>query len=509
MFDGQSEYFKPPHSVSPLPEGLHVGLYVVGAFGLLSFLATLSLLSFVAYRFCTWRDHYKTFIGYNQYVLLFLNLVLADLMQAASFLISFYWIAIDGILAPTPACQGQGFLLHLGDVASAFFVLAIALHTYYTVVLSRRIPYRIFGGMVIMVWLIVIFLTVLGVAIHKDTYFVRAGAWCWISSDYEPERLGLHYFWLFLSEFGLIVLYVVTFIHLRKKTRSMFSAENSVANQKSIDAVNRITTLMMLYPLVYVVLTLPLSAARMWSMARNGQSPGNVTNCVTGALLASCGWVDCLLYTLTRERLLDQTMNKARGTGTGTGSGGTGTDLNASYSDHQSKNGAILQTTTWTVSNESCDMEDEERRRRRRMIATGLDDDDQGGNNSAATQQSSAAAAVAGSGSDAYSDSDEMSARTAIIGGTATPARSKSEVESTHEARRTTASDRSRSPSPTGSVDPIIAREKQQQQKQQQKQQKQSGVSRVLSSATRKRDFAAGAGVVGGEKGYELGRMQR
>jgi hypothetical protein len=369
-------------------------------------------------------------------------------------------------------------------------VLAIALHTYYTVVLSRRVPYRIFGGMVIMVWLIAIFLTVLGLAIHKDQYFVRAGAWCWISSDYEPERLGLHYFWLFLSEFGLIVLYVVTFIHLRKKTRSMFSAENSVANQKSIDAVNRITTLMMLYPLVYVVLTLPLSAARMWSMARNGQSPGNVTNCVTGALLASCGWVDCLLYTLTRERLLDQTMNKARGPGTGTGTGGTGTDLNASYSDHQSKNGAILQTTTWTVSNESCDLEDEERRRRRRMIATGLDDDDnEGGNNSAnPTQQSSAAA-----GLDAYSESglsDETPAGAA-------PARSESEVEST-QAR----ADRSRSPSPTGSVDPIIARERKE------KQQKQSGVSRVLSSATRKRDFATGA-VVGGEKGYELGRMQR
>jgi hypothetical protein len=495
LFDGDSEYFKPPHSVSPLPEGLHVGLYVVGACGLLSFLATLSLLSFVAYRFCTWRDHYKTFIGYNQYVLLFLNLVFADLFQALAFVISFFWLSKDAILAPTAACRAQGLMLHLGDVASAFFVLAIALHTYYTVVLSRRVPYRIFGGMVIMVWLIVIFLTVLGYAIHKETYFVRAGAWCWISSDYEPERLGLHYFWLFLSEFGLIVLYVVTFIHLRKKTRAMFSAENSVANQKSINAVNRITTLMMLYPLVYVVLTLPLSSARMWSMARNGQSPGNVTNCVTGALLASCGWVDCLLYTLTRERLLDQTMNKARGpgTGTGTGTGGTGTDLNASYSDHQSKNGAILQTTTWTVSNESCDLEDEERRRRKRMIATGIEDDE--GGNIAATQQSSAAAA------DAYSDSDEMSARAAITDGTATPARSKSEVESTQARRMTT--DRSRSPSPTGSVDPIIARERKEKQ-----QQKQSGVSRVLSSATRKRDFATGA-VVGGEKGYELGRMQR
>jgi hypothetical protein len=497
MFDGQSEYFKPPHSISPLPEGLHTGLYVVGACGLLSFLATLSLLSFVAYRFCTWRDHYKTFIGYNQYVLLFLNLVLADLFQATAFIVSFFWISKDAILAPTSACQAQGFLLHLGDVASAFFVLAIAIHTYYTVVLSRRVPYRIFGGMVIMVWLIVIFLTVLGLAIHKETYFVRAGAWCWISSDYEPERLGLHYFWLFLSEFGLIVLYAVTFIHLRKKTRAMFSVD-SVTNKKSIDAVNRITTLMMLYPLVYVVLTLPLSAARMWSMARNGKSPSNVTNCITGALLASCGWVDCLLYTLTRERLLDQTMNKARGPGTGTGTGGTGTDLNASYSDHQSKNGAILQTTTWTVSNESCDLQDEERRRRRRMIATGLDDNDE--DDVDAVQQHSAQQSATAPMGDAYSETG-LSDETSSAG--AAPARSKSEVDSTQARRATT--DRSRSPSPTGSVDPIIARERKEEKKKQ-----QSGVSRVLSSATRKRDFAAGAGaVVGGEKGYELGRMQR
>jgi hypothetical protein len=425
-----------------MPEGLNTGLIIVGACGLLSFLATLSLLSFVAYRFCTWRDHYTTFIGYNQYVLLFLNLAFADLCQAAAFLVSFYWIAQDAILAPTSACTAQGFLLHLGDVASAFFVLAIAIHTYWTAVMSRRVPYRVFGCILVILWLGVIFLTVLGLAIHKDTYFVRAGAWCWISNDYEPERLGLHYFWLFLSEFGLIVLYVVTFIQLRSKTNSLFSEDRaagvSVTNQKSIDAVNRITTLMMLYPFVYVVLTLPLSAARMWSMARGGQSPSNVTNCVTGALLASCGWVDCLLYTLTRERLLANTMQKdPKKNGTG------GTSTGQSYSDQQSKNGTILQTTTWTVQNESFDLEREE----------------------GSTAQV-----------EAYNDGvRDLS-----------PGRSKSESEGNV---------RDRSPSPTGSVDPIFAREQQQQQK--------SGVSRVLS-ATRRKDFAPSS-----EKVYELDTLQR
>jgi hypothetical protein len=438
VYNGKDGYFQAPHSITPLPQGLGTGLIVVGACGLASFLATLSLISFVAYRFVTWRDHYTTFIGYNQYVLLFLNLVFADLCQAAAFLISFYWVAEDAILAPTRACQAQGFLLHFGDVASAFFVLAIATHTYWTAVLSRRIPYRVFGCIVIILWLAAIFLTVLGLAIHKDTYFVRAGAWCWISSDYEPERLGLH-FWLFLSEFGLIVLYVVTFIQLRKRTRALFSEDRnagvSVTNQKSIDAVNRITTLMMLYPFVYVVLTLPLSAARMWSMARDGKSPSNVTNCVVGALLASCGWVDCLLYTLTRQRLLANTMQR------GSRIGATGTGTGQSWSDEQSKGGTILQTTTWTVENESFDLDREEVNIARVQAYDG--------------------------------GARDLS-----------PARSKSIAEGNV---------RDRSPSPTGSVDPIIAREQQQQHQH----------SRVLS-ATRRRDFASGS-----EKAYELDDLHR
>jgi hypothetical protein len=450
FYNGQDGYFQPPHSIAPMPQGLNTGLIIVGTCGLASFLATLSLISFVAYRFITWRDHYTTFIGYNQYVLLFLNLVFADLCQAAAFLVSFYWIAQDAILAPTSACQAQGFLLHFGDVASAFFVLAIATHTYWTAVMSRRIPYRVFGAMLVILWLGVIFLTVLGLAIHKDKYFVRAGAWCWISSDYEPERLGLHYFWLFLSEFGLIVLYVVTFVQLRSKTNSLFREDRdagvSVANQRSIDAVNRITTLMMLYPFVYVVLTLPLSAARMWSMARGGQSPSNVTNCVTGALLASCGWVDCLLYTLTRERLLANTMNKnskASVTGTGTGQ---------SYSDQQSKGGTIMQTTTWTVQNESFDID----RRQEGNVAQ----------------------------VEAYNEDDVRDL---------SPGRSKSDTEGNVRGRSPSPS--GSVPSLTGSVDPIIAREQQQQQR--------SGVSRMLS-ASRKKDFAPGA-----DKIYELDTLQR
>ena len=348
---GREGYYPPPHSIDPLPHDIHYGLIIVGICGLASFLSTLTLFSFLMYRFLTWRAHYKTFIGYNQYIVLFLNLVFADLLQATAFVISFYWIAKDAILAPTHACTGQGFLLHFGDVASAFFVLSIAVHTYATAAQNKRIRYSKFAIAIGVTWLLALFLTVLGLALHGRRYFVRAGGWCWVSNDYETERLALHYVWLFLAEFGLVIVYMATFFALRRQTSRAFMGQRdehgNLPNQHTIDTVNRITKLMMIYPVVYIVLTLPLSSSRMWSMAHDGKSVSDITACTVGALLASCGWVDCLLYTLTRKRLLSETMGAMSGR-----SGNSGHDSKAGGQNNMN---SILQTKTWTVRNDSID----------------------------------------------------------------------------------------------------------------------------------------------------------
>ena len=64
----------------------------------------------------------------------------------------------------------------------------------------------------------------------------------------------------------------------------------------------------MLYPCVYIVLTLPLSIGRMWSMAHPGHHLYDPYAIAAAALLTSCGWIDSLLYTLTRKALLRDTM---------------------------------------------------------------------------------------------------------------------------------------------------------------------------------------------------------
>lgn len=43
-------------------------------------------------------------------------------------------------------------------------------------------------------------------------------------------------------------------------------------------------------------------------MSHGAEPTSNLYTCIAGSLLTSCGWVDSLLYTLTRKRLLQDTM---------------------------------------------------------------------------------------------------------------------------------------------------------------------------------------------------------
>lgn len=145
---------------------------------------------------------------------------------------------------------------------------------------------------------------------------------------------------------------MLIFFKLRRKTSKLFAeqgrASNELANKNTVQAVNRITKLMMLYPFVYVLLTLPISACRMWSMAHHGQSISDITQCIVGALLASCGWVDCLLYSLTRKRLMRETMGGA----SNSSHGSKGRSQVGQGSDDPK---TIMRTTTIAVHSDSFD----------------------------------------------------------------------------------------------------------------------------------------------------------
>jgi hypothetical protein len=58
-----------------------------------------------------------------------------------------------------------------------------------------------------------------------------------------------------------------------------------------------------MYPFVYLLLTLPIAIGRM--IAMTGKTLPETFFVVAGVLLTSCGWIDALLYTLTRRILVN------------------------------------------------------------------------------------------------------------------------------------------------------------------------------------------------------------
>jgi hypothetical protein len=292
--DLEKDHFAYPNSLESLEPLYRSGLIYLGLLAVLSMVSVTALLIFITHRLIAWRRHYREYVGYNQYVVLIYNLLIADLQQSIAFSISFHWLRIDKMIAPTSACFIQGWFLQIGDVSSGFFVLAIAIHTWMGVVKGYKLPYVWFIVSVLAIWFVALVLTVLGPAMHRERYFTRTAGWCWVSVDFQDERLWLHYLWIFIVEFGTIVIYAHIFFHLRGRIRSIINNDTS--------KLHRATKFMIMYPAVYVILTLPIAVGRM--VAMTGKPLPEVFYLVAGALLTSCGWIDALLYTLTRRVLV-------------------------------------------------------------------------------------------------------------------------------------------------------------------------------------------------------------
>lgn len=139
-----------------------------------------------------------------------------------------------------------------------------------------------------------------------------------MSPKNEDERLWGHYFWIFVSEFGTIVLYAIMFFYLRRRMQQAKQLRRG--QQESLHRLNRVVVYMVVYPLVYLVLSLPLAAGRM-ATAR-GTAPSKTYFGVAGCLMAMSGFFDVMVYTLTRRHLLIDTEHST-------------TDRNYDYTDSQ------------------------------------------------------------------------------------------------------------------------------------------------------------------------------
>ncbi|CRG91217.1 putative G-protein coupled receptor 157 [Talaromyces islandicus] len=311
----------------------------VGLIACMSAIATSGLLSFLTYRMIFWTRYYKRPLAENQYVVLIYNLILVDLQQATAFLICLVWVSRGKSEYHTPACYLQGWLVQTADAGSGLFVLAIAIHTAAAVVRGRQLPNWIFRGVILALWSFILILGFIPVGLYgKNVFVVSEAGWCWLSPKYEQERLWGHYFWIFLAEFGTIAIYAIMFVHLRRRMKKSSAALHN--QQESLRRLNRVVIYMVIYPLAYVMLSLPLAAGRM-SVSRN-KVPSKTYFAVSGALMALSGLVDVVVYSITRRHLLldsDSSMHDKSNSYQRKGSRVHGTTISTTIAANDSRNG--------------------------------------------------------------------------------------------------------------------------------------------------------------------------
>ncbi|KAK0829423.1 hypothetical protein LTR73_004367 [Friedmanniomyces endolithicus] len=289
-----------PTTLAPLPPNLYRGLVAVAVFGFLSFFTSLALLCRLGYRLVTWKRKSQARVNQKQptklnpltlpppFTILLFNLVFADVQQSVAFLLNTEWLRRNVLDAASPTCWAQGWFVSTGDLASGVFTLAIAVHSFLDIVHDFRLGHRSFLTCLALLWAFVYMCAIIGVALHPTDFYVRAGAWCWINGKYNSARLWLHYFFVIVAEFGLalpnstVIIYALTWLILRRRVaESFYTTSDTQLRARSA------ARLIIAYPIVYVLCTLPLVIVRLTSMA--GGAVTFLELCVAGALITSNG----------------------------------------------------------------------------------------------------------------------------------------------------------------------------------------------------------------------------
>ncbi|KAK7403379.1 hypothetical protein QQX98_010854 [Neonectria punicea] len=336
------------YSLSPLPPDYHRGLIAMSIFALISFTLTSTLFLYLSFKLLGWHfrkrsrakiitknipepgpaftfepgaygpDGATSKVAHdqslkrieeakkrppNQFLILVFNLIIADMHQGAAFLLSITWLREGGIFLGTPTCFVQGFFDSNGNLSSSLFITAIAVHTYLSVVRGYRPPHRALCAVVIGIWLFVYFLSIIPLLITHNGrevggYFTRADPWCWINDAYENLQLLTHYIFIFLSLAATCTLYVAIYLSLRRKLTE--KGETTCPDHSNINLRHNPTFLV--YPVIYVMCTLPLALGRIADMA--GAPVPAAYYCFAGSLIASNGSFDCILFATTRYSIV-------------------------------------------------------------------------------------------------------------------------------------------------------------------------------------------------------------
>ncbi|KAI6033298.1 hypothetical protein EDC04DRAFT_2213696 [Pisolithus marmoratus] len=308
--------------------GVKMGMVSMVVASAASALAVGGVLLYIAYSAVTIQQNasrrWSTDTHIHYY---FLSLMVSDLIQAVGGLLNIKWIVEAGVY-PGPFCTVQGisasallgirlslhsgFFKQVGDVGVALSTMAITLYTLQVFVLKWKAPPKLPLLILAIIWLDILVLVVVPNVAQHDIYG-PTGHWCWIDES-TMERIGLDYIWMWLAA----ALNVISYLFLAFVIKRLALVDGNTSHWRGQEkkrtlhgtgtSAESVATQLFYYPLVYIIVVLPISAAR-FSQFRGHRVPFAVT-AFADTLFASSGLFNMILYAVTRPILMPRRPSK-------------------------------------------------------------------------------------------------------------------------------------------------------------------------------------------------------
>ncbi|KAF8170282.1 hypothetical protein K438DRAFT_2024468 [Mycena galopus ATCC 62051] len=286
-------------------------LVVFSCFSLITVVGLLLAISFSAFNTRSWTaaKHPHLFVR-THVAAYFISLLMSDLIQAIGSIMNAKWIR-DMAVVTGDACTLQGILKQTADVATAFWTLVIAIHTFCLLFLELRPSRFTLLTTLIAGWSGIGAIVISGqAALNASEYgpfYGISGYWCWISPEYPTSRITLDYMFMFLAAAFSFVLYLLVFLRMRGNIvvfegRISFKKTGAAWKGKQVD--NQALTIakqMLLYPVAYTILILPIAASRFSSFAGHDVAFG--VTIFSDAVFLLSGIVNVTLFSMTRRIL--------------------------------------------------------------------------------------------------------------------------------------------------------------------------------------------------------------
>ncbi|KAJ3876065.1 hypothetical protein F5051DRAFT_454109 [Lentinula edodes] len=253
-------------TVFPIPSNEVAGAIVVNAFAILS---TLSL--FCIFLRVFWlgilrvlgenvaQTLFNTQLGYYAACLLIANMIngIAGLLGLP--------FLVNRAITDNAICTSQAAVMQVGNIATAYFTVAIAFHTFNSLVLRKRQSIYVYGPTILLGWVVSLVLGFLPLISNLGPVYGPSGLACGVRASLKMQLFFFHLLPIFLAAVLSAILYTLIFLVLRGFI-AIKGGVRVTSDSTYQQFVTSIARSMLWYPAAYILLLVPYSVTRLLSI---------------------------------------------------------------------------------------------------------------------------------------------------------------------------------------------------------------------------------------------------